>query len=241
MFSPKQQQGLFVVTGASSGIGYRLCQRLLDAGLHVLGVSRRAAPFTQAHYQHVQGDLCQQEFVELLYNRLKSSSTPISALVFCHGQGRFGALEQFSYAAISQLMMVNFTSIAYMLRRTLPLLKQQQSGHVIAIGSEAALKGARQGSIYCASKFALRGMFQSLRAECANTSVSLSLIHPGMVNTPFFDELEFKHGENEGEYLTADNVVDCVFTVLQLPQNAIIDEISLTPRVNVVRKSNNNS
>ena len=62
------------------------------------------------------------------------------------------------------------------------------------MGSEAALAGTAQGSLYCAAKFALRGLAQALRAECARAGIRVTLVNPGMVQSPFFDELDFRPG-----------------------------------------------
>ena len=70
-----------------------------------------------------------------------------------------------------------------------PKLKRNGNSRVIYMGSEAALRGAKRGSLYCAAKFGLRGFAQSLRQECASSGVHVSIINPGMVNTPWFDRL----------------------------------------------------
>ena len=66
------------------------------------------------------------------------------------------------------------------------VMKKIGKGDVIFIGSEAALNGSRKGTIYCASKFALRGFAQALRDECSKSSIRVTIINPGMVKTGFF-------------------------------------------------------
>ena len=62
----------------------------------------------------------------------------------------------------------------------------EKHGHIIVLGSEAALRGAKKGSIYAASKFALRGFLQALREEVSSSGIRITLINPGMVRTTFF-------------------------------------------------------
>ena len=93
----------------------------------------------------------------------------VRALVNNAGIGRMGFLEQLSVRDIRLVVDTNFLSHAIVTRAFLPLLKRQGSGDIVFIGSESALSGGRQGSIYCASKFAIRGFAQSLREECGKS------------------------------------------------------------------------
>ena len=89
---------------------------------------------------------------------------------------------------------MNLLSHMVMSQLLIPYLKQQSNAKLIFMGSEAALKGAQQGSIYCAAKFGLRGFAQSLRQECSKSGLSVTLINPGMIKTPFFNDLYFEPG-----------------------------------------------
>ena len=68
------------------------------------------------------------------------------------------------------------------------------------MGSEAALAGTRKGSLYCTAKFGLRGLAQSLRSECGH-AIRVSLINPGMVRTPFFDDQGFDRAQMQLTHL----------------------------------------
>ena len=102
------------------------------------------------------------------------------------------------------------------------------------IGSEAALQGAKNGTAYCASKFGLRGFVQSLSAECRQAGVTTCLINPGMVDTPFFDDLVFQPGDHPSNVISAETVADCVLHCVRTDSNSVIDEINLSPRNKVV-------
>jgi 3-hydroxy acid dehydrogenase/malonic semialdehyde reductase len=115
-----------------------------------------------------------------------------------------------------------------------PHLKGKRQGDLIFMGSESALSGARQGSLYCAAKFALRGLSQSLRAECGRRGVRVSLINPGMVRTPFFDQLNFRPGVGAEHAIEPDDVAQAVSMVLTARQGTVIDEINLSPQSQVL-------
>ena len=90
-------------------------------------------------------------------------------------------------------------------------------------------RGTRQGSIYCASKFAIRGFSQALREECGKSNVRVTLINPGAVRTPFFDELHFEPGAAQENAIEPEDIAEVLLTVLQARPGTVFDEINLSP------------
>lgn len=225
-----------LVTGASSGIGRAIARRLLKQGHRVIAVSRDPSQFQTTHpaLQVKKLDLADLAAIEHFVRQLRSEQPDLDAVVFAAGYGRFGGLEQFSAAQIQHLLQINLLAPMYLTRLLLPALKRQSSANIIYIGSEAALKGSRNGSVYCASKFGLRGFSQALRDECGKTSVRVSLINPGMVDTAFFDHLNFAPGKQPGHALQADDIADAVSYIFQAARHCMIDEINLSPVSKVI-------
>lgn len=226
-----------LVTGASSGIGRAIARQLLQQGHHVVGVSRDVSKFTKplSNFSPIQLDLAALDQLPKQLKQLQSDFPNIDAVVFCAGIGQFGGLEEFSYPQIEQLLTINFTSSAFLTRALLPALKRKPHSDLIFIGSEAALKGSRKGALYCASKFAVRGFTQALREECAKSNVRVSLINPGMVKTPFFDDLAFEPGEDDSQFILPEDVAEAVCYVLTSRPHIVIDEINLSPLNKVVK------
>ena len=121
------------------------------------------------------------------------------------------------------------------LPRNVPAMKRRKRGDLIFIGSEAALSGGRKGAVYAAAKFALRGLAQSLRQECAGSGVRVALVNPGMTRTAFFDGLDFGPGEQSGHAILAEDVAEVVSSVLAMRPGTVIDEVNLSPLQKVVR------
>ena len=233
---------LAIVTGASSGIGRAVSLKLLQQDWQVLGLSRRVddelaampgfSPF-QLDFSDIER---LPEALERLQQQLAATAdNNMQALVACAGRGQFGGLEEFSYSQMRELMDLNFLSQAMLVKALLPIFKRQKLGDIIFIGSEAALKGARKGSLYCASKFAIRGFAQALRDECARSGVRVGIVNPGMVASAFFDNLDFIHGEEDTQFIRVEDVAEAVGLMLQTPGGTVIDEINLSPLKNVVR------
>jgi 3-hydroxy acid dehydrogenase / malonic semialdehyde reductase len=226
-----------LVTGASSGIGRAIAQKLLQEGHTVIGVSRDSGKFIRQidNFSSVQLDLSQLHDIPQKIRELQQKFPEIDAVVFSAGMGRFGSVEEFSYPQIEALMTINFTSQVFLTKALLPALKRKANSDLIFIGSEAALRGARKGSVYCASKFAVRGFTQALREECGNSHVRVCLINPGMVKTPFFEHLNFEPGDHESNAILPEDVADAVSYVLDSRTQIVIDEINLSPLNKVLK------
>ena len=190
-----QQQGKTVlVTGASSGIGRAVSTLLLEQGYRVTGLARDFSKFPchDRHFSAIPMDLSDLDNLPAQLDRIIGKEPVIDGVVCCAGSGRFGSLEEFSCTQIRNLLDLNLTSQICLVRTLLPGMKQRGSGNIIFMGSEAALSGGKRGAIYSAAKFGLRGLAQALRQECAASGLRISIVNPGMVNTGFFDELDFQ-------------------------------------------------
>ena len=225
-----------LITGASSGIGRTVAERLLEEGHTVIGIARTIDSFkpTSPDFHPIELDLSELHALPQRLQALTERFLQLDAAVFSAGQGQFGALEQFSYAQIRALMDLNFTSQAYCARAVVPILKRKKRGDLIFIGSEAALKGSRNGTIYCAGKFAVRGFTQALREECSSSNVRVSLINPGMVRTAFFDQLHFEPGHEQSQSIQPGDIAELIAFILKLRTGTNLDEINLSPLQKVI-------
>lgn len=215
-----------LVTGASSGIGRATAHVLHEAGYVVEGIARTTPDATPNWLTMHQIDLSE---LDMLPTKLRDLSTDFGVLVLNAGYGRFGGLEQFSYPQIQHLLNTNLTSNVFLIKHYLPHMKRAGGGDVIIIGSESALQGGPAGAVYCASKFALRGLAQSLRTDCAGSNIRVMLINPGPVETNFFADTNFAPKPGEAYSLTASQVADSVLHTIQQPRNVVVEEINLQP------------
>lgn len=231
-----------LVTGHSKGIGKAITEKLLQQGHKVVGVSRNKLPDAANLFQlaadlnNINETHALAKSVSVTDFNLNGQALTIDAVVCNAGSGQFGALENFSQAQIETNINLNLISPLVLLSTLIPTLKKQARSDIIFIASESAVQGGRYGSVYSAAKFGLRGAAQSLRAECASANCHVGIINPGMVRTDFFSKLSFEPGEADQHALHASDVASAALTLLHSADNAVIEEINVSPLQHVVRK-----
>jgi len=232
MFSGKT----FFLTGSSSGIGKSIATMLLDNNARVIALGRHVALMKdRENFLPKRVDFSQLSQLEEMFKRIIKNESSIDGVICAAGLGQFSALEQFSFVQMQNILNVNFTAHALLVRLLLPRLKQRDRSDVLFIGSEAALAGGKNGAMYCASKFAIRGFSQALREECAKSGVRVSLVNPGMVKTPFFDQLSFQPGDDSDNYILPDDVADTSKLILSARQGTLFEEINMSPLKKVIK------
>jgi len=226
-----------LVSGASSGIGYAVSNLLLGNNYRVIGMARNfsKADFDSKDFTAISIDLSQLDELPARLDSLVKEEQAIDGVICCAGSGRFGSLEEFSYAQISALLDLNLTSQVYLVRALIPGMKRRATGDIIFIGSESAHTGGKRGAVYSAAKFGLRGLAQSLRQECAASGIRVSIVNPGMVKTAFFDELDFQHGDEPENYILPEDVAGAVLAIMEARAGTVFDEINLSPQKKVIR------
>lgn len=229
-----------LITGASSGIGLATSRHLMAQGYRVIGISRRGrvAEFDNDNFSALALDLARLEQLELQISGL-IESTAIDCFIHAAGQGTFGSIEQFSVAQIETSLRVNLTSAMVICRSLVPALRRQGKGRIILVGSEAALQAGKKGALYCAAKHGIRGFCQSLREDCSSDGIQVSLVNPGMVRSPFFDDLSFGPGPASENAIAVSDVAEIIWQILQSSPDIVIDEVNLSPRVKSINFGKN--
>jgi short-subunit dehydrogenase len=217
-----------LITGASKGIGLATAKILHAADYAVTGIARDFSSTEFTPLQKLEIDLAN---LDALPQRLRQAdmTKDYSTLVLCAGVGLFGGLEQFSHQQIRHLIDVNLVSNLFLIKHFLPKFKAVGGKDIVIVGSESGTSGAKQGSVYCASKFALRGLAQSLRADTADADIRVMLVNPGPVQTGFFDDLYFSPRDGEQYSISAETVATTILGALELPRNSVQEEINVQP------------
>jgi NAD(P)-dependent dehydrogenase (short-subunit alcohol dehydrogenase family) len=184
--------GVAVVTGAASGIGRALAQRLSAAGsalaladIDEKGLLKTAAslPGKTAVSTHVL-DVSDEAGVRAFAEDVSNRHGRLTLLINNAGVALHGTFEEISLDDLRWLMGINFWGTVFGVKYFLPILKQQQRAQIVNISSVFGLVAPAGQSAYSASKFAVRGFTEALRHELENTPVFVSCVHPGGIQTP---------------------------------------------------------
>ncbi len=228
-----------LITGSSSGIGLAIARQLLAQGYEVTGISRRGQVEALEH-DNFCGESIDLANTGAVESGLKTilETREFDCFIHAAGQGHFGSIEQFSVAQIEESIRVNLVSGMLICRSLLPRMRKRGAGRIVFIGSESALQAGRKGALYSAAKFGLRGFCLALREDCANDGIQVSLVNPGMVRSPFFDNLSFAPGAAPENAIEVTDVAEAVLQILNTSTNIVIDEVNLSPRVKSINFRN---
>ena len=220
-----------LVTGASSGIGEAISQQLLDAGCKVIGIGRdfSKSSIDSARFETICLDLADLQGCAPTLKTLCSKHA-FDYLVHSAGSGLFGSIEQFSIQQIDNYLRGNLASALMLAHFLVPGMRQGKSGRIVFIGSESSLNAGKKGALYSAAKFGIRGLAQALREDCSKDGITVSLINPGMVRTPFFQQQNFRPGNSPDNAIEAADIARLVMHIVHSNPDMVIDEINLSPR-----------
>ncbi|MAI69742.1 MAG: glucose dehydrogenase [Rhodopirellula sp.] len=196
----KAKDSVAVVTGASSGIGKCLTQQLADNGCHVIAIARRADRIHQWHASSplsgfggvtpIAGDITKREVRSTIRSTIETHhGGKLDLLVNNAGIGGIGRFSQATPDRLRQIMEVNFFAPAELTRILLPSLQLGSAPVICNISSVLGHRAVPEKSEYCASKFALHGWSDSLRAELAPDGIQVTLVSPSTTKSEFFDSL----------------------------------------------------
>lgn len=175
-----------LVTGASSGIGKAIAELLIEHGFEVLGTSRKPETITNklSSVKYLPLDLQDPKSIEALIPQLGN----IDILINNAGQGQVGPLEEVPMEKIYSLFEVNFFGIVRLTKAILPSMRERKKGLIINISSMSGIFGVGFTPVYCGTKFALEGIFRSLRQEVRPFGIKVVMIEPGYISTGFKQE-----------------------------------------------------
>ena len=183
-----------LVTGASSGIGKVTSLHLAEKGYAVIGTSRDVARLADLQSEASKRDLSvtaieldinTDEGVDTVLPQVIRDHGTIDVLVNNAGYGLWGPVEALSVGEFKAQFEPNLFAVIRLLKAVLPGMVSQRSGTIINISSVLGRMGTPFNGAYVASKFALEGMSESLRAELSPFGVRVSVVEPGVFRTEF--------------------------------------------------------
>ena len=222
-----------LVTGAGSGIGAVLAERLLERGdaLVLLARSTERAHDLRSDLPDATvlvADLADAAAVEAVADQLPDS---LDSVVHAAGVVDLGPVASLSVEDWQSQVAINLVAPAVLTRVCLPALRAAR-GTVVFVNSGQGLAAAPGWSAYAASKHGLRALADSLRAEEQEYGVRVTSVFPGRTATPMQQRVHEQQGQDydASAWIDPGTVVDAILHVLDLPDDATLSDVTIRPR-----------
>lgn len=234
------------ISGASSGIGKACAHAFAAEGAKLILAARRKEKLEQlaselkenfnAEIKILSFDIQKYQEIKESFASLPKEWKNVDILINSAGLAQgMHKLQEGNPDDWDVMINTNIKGLLYLTREILPYMVKRESGHIINLGSTAGHDVYPSGNVYCATKFAVNAISQSLRIDVLDKSIKVSSVDPGMVETEFSvirfsgDVERAKNVYKGVDPLTADDVADAILYCATRPKHVNINEIILTP------------
>jgi NAD(P)-dependent dehydrogenase (short-subunit alcohol dehydrogenase family) len=207
MSFPTDRPATWFVTGTSRGLGLELVKQLLRRGDNVAATTRSADRLLSAlgegadisRLLPLTVDLRDEAAVAQGVRRTMERFGGLDVVVNNAGYGFLAAVEETTDRDVRDMLDVQVAGVWNVLRATLPILREQKSGHVVNVSSVLGLTSVPGWGLYCAGKYALEGLSEALAGEVADFGVKVTIVEPGYFRTEFLttDSLALPDGTTD--------------------------------------------
>lgn len=216
-------QKIAIVTGASSGLGKALTEQLSKEGVTVFALARNIQPIDfPSSVMKTSVDICNVESLKDAFAAIDKQTKKIDILVNCAGQGLVKNLEDTTSEEISDILKLNLEGNILVAQEVYKRMLPHKSGHIINVISTSGAKARPDESIYCASKWGLRGFTESLRLAATKHKIRVTGVLPGGMDTNFW-----KGGEprDTSSYMKSGDVAAQIVNLIQSPSSIAPSEL----------------
>ncbi|WP_027000079.1 SDR family NAD(P)-dependent oxidoreductase [Eisenibacter elegans] len=240
----KHKPTLALITGATSGIGLAIAELLASEGVSLVLCGRRQDRLNalrtklsdQVPVHTCNFDVRDAQAVQAAIDSLPAAFCHIDVLVNNAGNAHgLAPVEQADIADWDAMIDINVKGLLYVSKAVMPLMLAQQRGHIVNIGSIAGKEVYPNGSVYCASKFAVDALTQGMRMDLFKQGIRVSAVNPGLVETEF-SLVRFKGDATRAKQvyqginpLVAEDIADTVWYVITRPPHVNIAEMLVLP------------
>lgn len=193
---------MWFITGASKGLGLALTKLVLSQGNKVIATSRNIDDLKKSitgdhdNFLPLRIDITSDQDVKNAIGQGIEKFGRIDVVVNNAGYSLVGSIEEMTDEEFRQTMDVNLFAAVNVIRNVMPYLREQQSGHIINISSNAGYVGFANATSYNAAKFAIVGISEALEQEVSAFGIKVTLVAPGQFRTNFMDAGSMQYAKN---------------------------------------------
>jgi short-subunit dehydrogenase len=220
-----------LVTGAGSGIGAVLADRLHGRGDHLVLLARSSERAAELESRYPGSTVLVADLADLdAVAALDGLPDELASVHHVAGAVELATVAEQDPGALRHQVDVNLVAPALLTRRCLPAVRRSR-GTFVFVNSSAGLAASASWSAYAASKFGLRGFADALRAEEVEHGVRVTTVFPSRTATPMQEKVHEQEGRtyDASRWISPETVVDTILHVLDLPGDATIPEVTVRP------------
>lgn len=230
----KIQSKTAIVTGASSGLGAAISKALINEGAaKVYGIARSESKLKAlqselgSKFIPVVLDVTHHEDIKNWIAKTFTDGFHPDILINNAGIGGFGRIDEMESNQWLGMIDTNLNGTYYMTSGIVPLMKaNNDSSHIINIGSIMGITTKSEATAYSASKYAINGFSEALFKELRGDNIKVTCVNPGSIETDFFTKSGIEPGPR---MLHAEEVADTIIHIIKTPDNVLINEIVMRP------------
>jgi len=220
-----------LITGGSSGIGKETAIQLIKKGAKVVITGREENKLNKVAAEigaiPLLFDISDIKSIpEMAKKSIELLDGKIDVLINNAGIGVFPTLGEITIEDLQSVYMTNVFGLTLLTQSITETFKKQKYGNIINIGSSASLKGFARGSVYAASKFAVRGMTQCWQAELRPYNIRVALVNPSEVSTAFANP-ERTERQEESNKLGPLEIAHSIVAVIEMRDKGFIPELNI--------------
>lgn len=223
-----------LIVGATGGIGRQTAKWMAGSGASLFIAGRNAEKLSFLKDELKLPDACvfmaditNEEHVKALSEKFHSMVPAVDVLVILSGIGIIKPMETLTTEEFQRTIDTNLLGPFLLMKYFLPAMKQQKKGLIINIPGVLAKVPMAGAAAYCASKYGLLGMMQSIREELKRTEIRITNIFMGGVDSPFWDNIDLR--VQRDKMIREEEAAKAIWFLAQQPSSGVVSEMVLQP------------